>query len=145
MKSDQILKRHLKFEFAPFLISKEDYWGYLYYWRNGWIMGGRLSSFIWTLGLGILLSFIIVPFLSDASPWFNTQFLVAVIVGCIFLIWLFAQTKRLWHTLCFLLAFTIVLLSVWLWKYTPGVTLLLLYLALSHLYMLFKSSGEVRT
>ena len=97
MSFEQIYKRRFKFEFAPFLLSKEEYLGFLLQRRMGPLMS-PMKGWVFTVISAVILNIFVFIIGTDLGLKDISTLPLIIIIFCIFIVGrIFAQTEKLWH------------------------------------------------
>lgn len=138
----ELFLRNLKFKFAPFLISKEEYFSYIKTSQNFYASETIINKkFILILGL-ILTLCLFAAKLPTINLYLIGLIVIGIIMSSISLV-IYSAKKNKWHIILSALSCTIALLSISIFILTlPSLVSLIpaiiFYLSFSHFVMLLK-------
>lgn len=140
---DRILKRSLKYSVAPYLLTTEDYWGYIYVEQQhhkAWAFKFLLIDVVVFLGLLMLL-------LTYHVNYFWIGFLCLLFITSALLNGIYAtssKSARRWWISLTMVALFLFLLSIWLITINEA-GIILSYLSVSHLIALIRARRKIKS
>lgn len=139
---DKIIRRSVKYSIAPYLLSPEDYWGYIYVEQQhhrSWAFKFLLIDCVVFVGILTIL-------LTYRVNYFWISFLGLIFVGSALSNSIHAvsskSAKRWWISLI-VVALFLLLFSIWFIAIN-GAAIFLTYLSFSHLIALFKVRKQIK-